>query len=144
MSLRAIGVFTFGNAHADDHESNARASLRGRLHARVDAAVNAMTLSPVTRIQELNIENATDELYFPNAHSTHQANQLARPINVRLSITPSMSLLAILKCLRLGVIWDDNNRQVYFTAQDRVSYLKRFWTTGCKLVSADKARNIVF
>ena len=36
------------------------------------------------RIQ-LNIENATDELYFPNAHSTHQAS-VGAPINVRLSI----------------------------------------------------------
>jgi catecholate siderophore receptor len=52
-------------------------------YTRVDAAVS-YELSPVTRIQ-LNIENATDELYFPNAHSTHQAS-VGAPINVRLSI----------------------------------------------------------
>ena len=52
-------------------------------YTRVDAAVS-YDWSPATRIQ-LNIENATDELYFPNAHSTHQAS-VGAPINVRLSI----------------------------------------------------------
>ena len=52
-------------------------------YTRVDAAVS-YEWSPATRIQ-LNIENATDELYFPNAHSTHQAS-VGAPINVRLSI----------------------------------------------------------
>ncbi len=52
-------------------------------YTRVDAAVS-YEWSPATRIQ-LNIENATDELYFPNAHSTHQAS-IGAPINVRLSI----------------------------------------------------------
>ena len=53
-----------------------------------------------------------------------------------------------------GVIWDDNNRQVYFTAQDR-GYVNVFRsdlsgkvtpvTSGqqvATLVSADKARNV--
>ena len=53
-------------------------------YTRVDAAVS-YEWSPATRIQ-LNIENATDELYFPNAHSTHQAS-VGAPINVRLSIS---------------------------------------------------------
>jgi catecholate siderophore receptor len=52
-------------------------------YTRVDAAVS-YEWSPATRIQ-LNIENATDELYFPNSHSTHQAS-VGAPINVRLSI----------------------------------------------------------
>ncbi len=52
-------------------------------YTRVDAAVS-YEWSPATRIQ-LNIENATDELYFPNAHSTHQAS-VGAPINLRLSI----------------------------------------------------------
>ncbi|MEC8008209.1 MAG: TonB-dependent receptor, partial [Pseudomonadota bacterium] len=52
-------------------------------YTRVDAALS-YEWSPATRIQ-LNIENATDELYFPNAHSTHQAS-VGAPINVRLSI----------------------------------------------------------
>ena len=34
----------------------------------------------------LNIENLTDELYFPHAHSTHQAS-VGAPINAMLSIT---------------------------------------------------------
>jgi len=52
-------------------------------YTRVDAAVS-YEVSPATSIQ-FNIENATDELYFPNAHSTHQAS-VGAPINVRLSI----------------------------------------------------------
>ena len=36
------------------------------------------------RIQ-LNIENLTDELYFPNSHSTHQAS-VGAPLNARFSI----------------------------------------------------------
>ncbi|MAV18070.1 MAG: hypothetical protein CBC70_02165, partial [Alphaproteobacteria bacterium TMED110] len=34
---------------------------------------------------QLNIENLTDELYFPHAHSTHQAS-LGEPLNARVSI----------------------------------------------------------
>lgn len=36
------------------------------------------------RIQ-LNVENLTDELYFPNAHSTHQAT-VGAPLNAKISI----------------------------------------------------------
>ena len=36
----------------------------------------------------LNIENLTDELYFPHSHSTHQAS-VGAPINAMLSITSS-------------------------------------------------------
>ena len=52
-------------------------------YTRIDAAVS-YDLSNDTTIQ-LNIENATDELYFPNAHSTHQVS-VGAPINVRLAI----------------------------------------------------------
>ena len=52
-------------------------------YTRIDAAVS-YDLSNDTTIQ-LNIENAMDELYFPNAHSTHQVS-VGAPINVRLSI----------------------------------------------------------
>ena len=55
-------------------------------YTRIDAALS-YELSQDTRIQ-FNIENATDELYFPNAHSTHQAS-VGAPINVRLSINTS-------------------------------------------------------
>jgi catecholate siderophore receptor len=34
---------------------------------------------------QLNIENLTDELYFPHAHSTHQAT-VGEPLNARVSI----------------------------------------------------------
>ena len=51
----------------------------------VDAASYMLTDS--TRIG-LNIENLTDELYFPHSHGTHQAS-VGAPINAMLSITSS-------------------------------------------------------
>ncbi len=53
-------------------------------YTRVDAAA-FYDLSNNTRVQ-LNVENLTDELYFPNSHSTHQAT-VAPPIHARLSVT---------------------------------------------------------
>jgi catecholate siderophore receptor len=52
-------------------------------YTRIDASAR-YRLSESTVIQ-LNVENATDELYFPNAHSTHQAS-VGAPINARLAI----------------------------------------------------------
>jgi len=49
---------------------------------RVDAAA-FYDVSESLRIQ-LNVENLTDELYFPHSHSTHQAT-VAAPINARLA-----------------------------------------------------------
>jgi len=37
---------------------------------------------------QLNVENLTDTLYFPNAHSTHQVT-VGAPINARLSLIGS-------------------------------------------------------
>ena len=37
---------------------------------------------------QLNIENLTDELYFPHSHSTHQAS-VGEPVNARVSIRRS-------------------------------------------------------
>lgn len=37
---------------------------------------------------QLHIENATDELYFPNAHSTHQVT-VAEPVNAKLKLIGS-------------------------------------------------------
>lgn len=55
-------------------------------YTRVDA--NAYyDISDDLRLQ-LNVENLTDELYFPNAHSTHQAT-VAAPINATFSIIGS-------------------------------------------------------
>lgn len=51
---------------------------------RVDAAA-FYDISDDLRVQ-LNVENLTDELYFPNAHSTHQAS-VGAPLNARVTIT---------------------------------------------------------
>ncbi|WP_412546917.1 TonB-dependent receptor [Maricaulis sp. MIT060901] len=51
---------------------------------RVDAAV-FYDVSDNFRVQ-LNVENLTDELYFPNSHSTHQAT-VGAPLNARLTIS---------------------------------------------------------
>ena len=34
---------------------------------------------------QLNVENLTDELYFPHSHSTHQAS-VGEPLNARVSL----------------------------------------------------------
>ena len=53
-------------------------------YTRVDTAFY-YDVSEDLRIQ-LNIENLTDKLYFPNAHSTHQAT-VGAPINAMLTVT---------------------------------------------------------
>lgn len=53
-------------------------------YTRVDAAMY-YDVSDTLRVQ-LNVENLTDELYFPTAHSTHQAT-VGAPLNARLSIS---------------------------------------------------------
>ena len=53
-------------------------------YTRLDAGAS-YALSENTSIQ-LNIENLTDELYFPHAHGNHQAS-VGAPINAMLSIT---------------------------------------------------------
>jgi catecholate siderophore receptor len=52
-------------------------------YTRVDAAA-FYELNDKLRLQ-LNIENLTDELYFPHAHSTHQAS-VGAPLNARISV----------------------------------------------------------
>ena len=52
-------------------------------YTRVDASAY-YDVSEDLRIQ-LNIDNLTDELYFPNAHSTHQAT-VGAPINAMLTV----------------------------------------------------------
>ncbi|MEN1729072.1 MAG: TonB-dependent receptor, partial [Pseudomonadota bacterium] len=51
-------------------------------YTRVDAAAY-YTVNDMLSLQ-LNIENLTDELYFPNSHSTHQAT-VGAPLNARLT-----------------------------------------------------------
>lgn len=53
-------------------------------YTRVDAAAY-YDLNDRVRLQ-LNIENLTDELYFPNAHSTHQAT-VGAPLNARFAVS---------------------------------------------------------
>ena len=53
-------------------------------YTRIDAAVY-YDVSDKLRLQ-VNIENLSDELYFPNSHSTHQAT-VGMPLNARLTIS---------------------------------------------------------
>lgn len=53
-------------------------------YTRVDAAA-FFDVTDTVRVQ-LNVENLTDELYFPNAHSTHQAS-VGAPLNAKLTVT---------------------------------------------------------
>lgn len=53
-------------------------------YTRFDAAAY-YDISEKLRVQ-LNVENLTDELYFPNSHSTHQAT-VAAPLNALLTLT---------------------------------------------------------
>ena len=55
-------------------------------YTRIDVGAN-YAISDNT-VVGLNIENITDELYFPHSHSTHQ-NSVGAPINAMLSITSS-------------------------------------------------------
>lgn len=73
----------FGLSHQDESYINNGNTAILPSYTRVDAAAY-YDISEDFRIQ-LNIENLTDELYFPNAHSTHQAT-VGRPLNARLSI----------------------------------------------------------
>lgn len=53
-------------------------------YTRIDAAAY-YDVSDNLRVQ-VNIENLTDELYFPNAHATHQAT-VGAPLNARFAVT---------------------------------------------------------
>ncbi|MEM8921253.1 MAG: TonB-dependent receptor, partial [Pseudomonadota bacterium] len=52
-------------------------------YTRVDAAA-FYDISDTLRLQ-VNIENLTDETYFPNSHATHQAT-VGDPLNARVSL----------------------------------------------------------
>tara|TARA_B100000963_G_scaffold358544_1_gene383424 strand:- start:607 stop:2691 length:2085 start_codon:yes stop_codon:yes gene_type:complete len=53
-------------------------------YTRVDVAAFYDVSDDLT--VRMNIENLTDELYFPHSHSTHQAS-VGEPMNVRVSLT---------------------------------------------------------
>ncbi|WP_242447468.1 TonB-dependent receptor [Aurantiacibacter aquimixticola] len=52
-------------------------------YTRIDAAAY-FDVTPDLRLQ-VNVENVTDELYFPNAHSTHQVT-VGAPLNARFAV----------------------------------------------------------
>ena len=55
-------------------------------YTRIDVGATYL-LSENTRFQ-VNVENLTDELYFPHSHSTHQAS-VGAPIHATFGITSS-------------------------------------------------------
>jgi catecholate siderophore receptor len=79
----AIG---FGATYQDESFINTSNSAILPSYTRFDASAS-YDVSDTLRVQ-LNIENLTDELYFPNAHSTHQAT-VAAPLNAKLSVIGS-------------------------------------------------------
>ena len=73
-----------GLTHQDDSFINNNNTALLPSYTRIDAAA-FYDISPDFRVQ-LNIENLTDELYFPNSHSTHQTT-VGRPFNARLTVS---------------------------------------------------------
>ncbi|MEE3060885.1 MAG: TonB-dependent siderophore receptor, partial [Verrucomicrobiota bacterium] len=76
-----FGVINQGESHIKDGSDQVLPE-----YTRVDAGATYL-LSENTRVQ-LNVENLTDELYFPHSHGTHQAS-VGAPINAMLSVTSS-------------------------------------------------------
>ncbi len=73
-----------GLTHQDESFINNSNSAVLPAHTRIDAAAY-YDVSENLRVQ-VNIENLTDTLYFPNSHSTHQAT-VGAPLNARFSIS---------------------------------------------------------
>ena len=76
----ALGVTRQGESNI----SNNKPSLILPDYTRVDFAAFYDVSEDLT--VRLNIENITDEVYFPHSHSTHQAS-VGEEVNARLSIT---------------------------------------------------------
>ncbi|MEM9233215.1 MAG: TonB-dependent siderophore receptor [Pseudomonadota bacterium] len=74
----------FGLTYQDDSFINNSNSAILPSYTRFDAAAY-YDVSDKIRVQ-VNIENLTDELYFPNSHSTHQAT-VGEPLNARLTLS---------------------------------------------------------
>ncbi len=73
-----------GLTYQDDSFVNNSNSAVLPSYTRVDAAA-WYDVTDTMRLQ-LNVENLTDELYFPTAHATHQVS-VGRPLNARLSVS---------------------------------------------------------
>lgn len=76
--------FGLGMTYQDESFINNSNSAVLPSYTRFDASASYI-VSDVWRIQ-LNIENLTDKLYFPNSHSTHQVT-VGAPLNGRLSFS---------------------------------------------------------
>lgn len=76
--------FGLGVIHQDDSLITDGGTAFLPSYTRLDAAAY-YNVSKKVRLQ-VNIENLTDELYFPNAHSTHQAT-VGEPINAMFTVT---------------------------------------------------------
>jgi catecholate siderophore receptor len=72
-----------GLVYQDESYINTSNSAKLPSYVRIDAAAY-YSISDTLRIQ-INVENLTDELYYPYAHSTHQAS-VGVPISARLAI----------------------------------------------------------
>jgi catecholate siderophore receptor len=79
-----LGVIYQDSSIIDHDDSSPRAFLPD--YTRVDAGA-AYALSDSTRLQ-VRVENLFDEVYFPNAHDTHQAT-VGAPVNAMFTITSS-------------------------------------------------------
>ncbi|WP_108787139.1 TonB-dependent siderophore receptor [Erythrobacter sp. Alg231-14] len=73
-----------GLTHQDESFINNGNSAVLPAYTRIDASAY-YDLSDNFRVQ-VNVENLTDTLYFPNSHSTHQAT-VGAPLNARFAIT---------------------------------------------------------
>lgn len=76
--------FGFGLTHQDESFINNGNSAVLPSYTRLDAAAY-YDVSPNLRLQ-VNVENLTDTLYFPNSHATHQAS-VGAPLNARFAVT---------------------------------------------------------
>lgn len=76
--------FGIGATYQDDSRISDGSSQMLPAYTRLDAAAY-YDVSDTLRLQ-LNVENLTDETYFPSSHSTHQAT-VGAPLNARFSIS---------------------------------------------------------
>ncbi len=76
----------FGVIYQDDSFATNNNTAVLPSYTRVDASAY-YDVSEKLRLQ-VNVENLTDELYFPDAHSTHQVT-VAEPINARFTVSGS-------------------------------------------------------
>ena len=77
----ALGVTQQGESHIKDNSTLVLPEYTRFDFAAYWNVANDMVL-------RLNVENLTDELYFPHSHSTHQAS-VGEPLNARVSLSKS-------------------------------------------------------